>query len=254
MAQNKIIVIEDDSSVRENLIQILTANGYNVKGKGSGKEGIELIIKEVPELIICDIMLPDISGYEILEFLNNSTKFKTTPFIFLTAKVEMSDLRKGMNLGADDYLTKPFHIKDLLEVVKIRINKSKLRTSDISRLSINSNRKIDLNQRLFLQGGGSAKFVIVSDIKYINSEGASTYVHISESNKILINKLLKDWEKILPVEYFVRINKTTIVNINFVQKVEKWFHNSYRLFLEGSKDPFLISNQYTERIINNYQS
>lgn len=244
----KIVVIEDDDSVRDNLIKILSTSGYDVSGAGNGKEAVELLLQNKPDLIICDIMLPDINGYKILELINESKKLKGTPFIFLTAKVEMEDLRKGMNLGADDYLTKPFHIKELLEVVKVRIDKSKMRHIPVTSEQESSNSVLDINQRLFLPMDKSAKFVVVGEIKYIISDGSSSYVFIDDESKILVKKLLKDWEKVLPVDNFIRINKTTIINVDKIQKIEKWFNSSYRLFLMNIREPFVISNQYIEKI------
>ncbi len=251
---DSIVIIEDDSSVRDNLIKILSAHGYHAVGAGTGKEGIELIVEENPDLIICDIMLPDTNGYKILEDINTSKKFKTIPFVFLTAKVEMDDLRKGMNLGADDYLTKPFHIKDLLEVVKVRINKSRIRETELTDSDGNSEKKYSLDQRLFLPGDSSANFVLVKDIKYIIADGSSSYLFIDDKNKIMVRKLLKNWENLLPPEVFIRINKNTMINLNSVQKVEKWFNKSYRLFLQDVSEPFVITKQYASRITDSFHS
>ena len=120
----KILLIEDNLEVRENTAEILELSGYDVVTAENGKVGVRLAQQEAPDLIICDIMMPELDGYGVLRILNQNPKTATIPFIFLTAKAEKSDFRKGMNLGADDYLTKPFEDVELMEVIEIRLKKS----------------------------------------------------------------------------------------------------------------------------------
>jgi CRP/FNR family cyclic AMP-dependent transcriptional regulator len=120
----KILVIEDNDEVRENIAEILELSNYNVITAANGKTGAETALKEMPDVIICDIMMPVLDGYGVLHLLNQHTETFGIPFIFLTAKSEKSDLRKGMELGADDYITKPFDGIELLKAVEIRLNKA----------------------------------------------------------------------------------------------------------------------------------
>jgi len=120
----KILLIEDNPDVRENTAEILALAGYDVKTAVNGKEGVDLAQKEKPDLIICDIMMPELDGYGVLHILSKKDETAKTPFIFLTAKTEKTDIRKGMNLGADDYLTKPFDDTDLLNAIEARFRKS----------------------------------------------------------------------------------------------------------------------------------
>src|SRR5688572_22374424 len=122
--KKKILLIEDNLEVRENTSEILDLAGYNVVSAPNGKAGVELAQKENPDLIICDIMMPELDGYGVLHILNKKTETAGIPFIFLTAKTEKTDIRKGMNLGADDYLTKPFDDTDLLNAIEARLRKS----------------------------------------------------------------------------------------------------------------------------------
>jgi CRP-like cAMP-binding protein len=121
---NKIAVIEDNHEMRENIQEILELADYNVVTAKDGKEGVELVKREKPDLIICDIMMPELDGYGVLYYLSKSSETSHIPFIFLSAKAERSDWRKGMNMGADDYLTKPFEEMELLSAVESRIAKS----------------------------------------------------------------------------------------------------------------------------------
>jgi len=120
----KILLIEDNLEVRENTHEILALANYNVITAENGKIGVELAQTENPDLIICDIMMPELDGYGVLHILSKSEATAGIPFIFLTAKTEKTDIRKGMNLGADDYLTKPFDDTDLLNAIEARFRKS----------------------------------------------------------------------------------------------------------------------------------
>ena len=120
----KILIIEDNQDVRENLAEILQLSSYQVITAPNGIVGVEKALNEYPDLILCDIMMPDLDGFGVLKILNNNPKTTNIPFIFLTAKVEKEDMRKGMMLGASDFLTKPCTDVDLLEAIEVRLQKN----------------------------------------------------------------------------------------------------------------------------------
>ncbi|OYQ43075.1 transcriptional regulator [Flavobacterium cyanobacteriorum] len=122
----KVLIIEDNNDIRENVIEILELSGYEVYEASNGKEGIELAVKHQPDIVLCDIMMPEVDGYGVLEALNDNEQTRATPFIFLTAKAERPDIRRGMELGADDYLTKPFDDTELLRAVESRLKKKEI--------------------------------------------------------------------------------------------------------------------------------
>ena len=122
----KILLIEDNDHIRENTSEILEMSNYKVFSAENGKTGVELALREKPDLIICDIMMPVLDGYGVLHMVQKNTTTRNIPFIFLTAKTERSDLRKGMELGADDYITKPFSGTELLNAVEGRLKKADL--------------------------------------------------------------------------------------------------------------------------------
>lgn len=122
----KILLIEDNNEVRENTAEILILAGYTVATAPNGKIGVEKAQSEKPDLIICDIMMPELDGYGVLHILSKNPETASIPFIFLTAKAEKTDMRKGMTLGADDYLTKPFDDTDLLNAIETRLRKREL--------------------------------------------------------------------------------------------------------------------------------
>ena len=124
ISNEKNFVIEDNNEVRENIAEILELSNYKVFTAEDGKKGVELALNEIPDLIVCDIMMPVLDGYGVLHLLNKHIETYGIPFIFLTAKSEKTDLRKGMEMGADDYITKPFDGIELLNAIEIRLKKS----------------------------------------------------------------------------------------------------------------------------------
>lgn len=120
----KILVIEDNLEVRENLQEILELANYEVEVAENGIEGVKAVRSTKPNLILCDIMMPELDGFGVLKILNKDPELFHIPFMFLTAKTEKADLRKGMGLGADDYIMKPFDDVELLDAIEIRLKKS----------------------------------------------------------------------------------------------------------------------------------
>lgn len=119
----KILLIEDNDDIRDNTAEILELANYDVEVAENGKRGIEKALEFLPDLIICDIMMPELDGYGVLHAIQRNESIKNTPFIFLTAKTERSDFRKGMESGADDYITKPFDGTELLNAIDGRLKK-----------------------------------------------------------------------------------------------------------------------------------
>lgn len=120
----KILVIDDNTDIRENTAEILDLAGYKTYTAENGKIGVELAAREKPNVIICDIMMPELDGYGVLHLLQKNPDTANIPFIFLTAKTDRSDFRKGMEMGADDFITKPFEEIELLNAVEVRLKKS----------------------------------------------------------------------------------------------------------------------------------
>jgi len=121
-----ILLIEDDADMRDNTAEILELADYRVLKAENGRRGVEIARKESPDLVLCDIMMPELDGHGVLYLLGRDPATAEIPFIFLSAKAERSDVRKGMELGADDYLTKPYEEGELLNAVEGRLKRSEL--------------------------------------------------------------------------------------------------------------------------------
>src|SRR5829696_518410 len=120
----KILVVEDAQSLRKDVLEMLGFEGYQGIGAENGLIGVQHAREYLPDLIICDIMMPEMDGYGVLETLRKDPRTQSIPFIFLTARTERVDMRTGMDLGADDFLTKPFHAAELLSTVKARLERA----------------------------------------------------------------------------------------------------------------------------------
>lgn len=119
----KVLIIEDSDDIREGIVEILDMAGFETYAAKNGKIGVDLAIKNLPDIILCDIMMPELDGYGVLYLLQKNPQTATIPFIFMTAKAERADMRKGMEMGADDYLTKPFDDVELFNAIESRLKK-----------------------------------------------------------------------------------------------------------------------------------
>jgi CRP/FNR family cyclic AMP-dependent transcriptional regulator len=154
----RIVLIEDNKAVRENITEILELSNYEIFGADNGKSGVDLVTKQLPDLVICDIMMPELDGYGVLNALSKNSKTSAIPFIFLTAKSERGDFRKGMEMGADDYITKPFDDTELLSAIEARLNKKEQIKAEFALSTEGVNAFIKMAKK----NGGSA---LVSDTR-----------------------------------------------------------------------------------------
>ena len=135
----KVLLIEDDAILRENTAELLELANYNVFTASNGQLGLETAKKETPDIIVCDIMMPVLDGYAVLDHLSKNEKTKYIPFIFLSAKTEHKDIRKGMDLGADDYIPKPFSEEELVSAIESRLAKASILKEQKNTMSTSSN-------------------------------------------------------------------------------------------------------------------
>lgn len=123
-----VLIIEDNNDIRENTAEILELAGYRALTAENGKVGVQVALEKNPDIIVCDIMMPELDGYGVLHLLRKNDLTRYTPFIFLTARIERADFRKGMEMGADDYITKPFEEIELLSAIEQRLRKQEALT------------------------------------------------------------------------------------------------------------------------------
>lgn len=188
-----ILIIEDDTILRENTAELLELSNYNVISASNGKIGVNKAKLHLPDIIVCDIMMPELDGYGVLNVLakNNNTKY--IPFIFLSAKTENQDIRKGMNLGADDYITKPFTEDDLLSALESRLAKTAIlrekRDENLNNSKVDENEIKTLNDFKNYINDNGEKFKYNKDEIIYNEGNHSNYIYLITKGVIKCHKL-----------------------------------------------------------------
>jgi DNA-binding response OmpR family regulator len=161
----KILIIEDEYALRASLRELLEANNYKVFLAEDGLEGVQLAKEVFPDLIICDIMMPRLNGHGVIEELKKDPKLSSVPFIFLTAKSEITDFRDGMESGADDYITKPFRVASVLKAIETRLQKFetiRLQSSSLKEEPVAEKKEmLSENDRLFINTKNKPQFIKV---------------------------------------------------------------------------------------------
>lgn len=230
----KVVVIEDVSQIRENIADILHVKGYMVQTAENGAEGIYMVNNWHPDVLLCDIMMPVMDGYQVLETIRANAATANLPFIFLTAKTDMVDLRKGMRLGADDYLIKPFLATDLVEAIESRLKRFHGQQS-LGEPTVKTIHGKDAKGCTYLP---------IDECNYFFVENRDYFVQ-HPSGTFQISQTLEKLMTLLPAKLFFRINRHLIINRNIVQKYAYWEKGKYCLYLEGRlKEAFLPKSRF----------
>jgi Response regulator of the LytR/AlgR family len=250
--KKKILVIEDEKTVNRNITELLSEEGYAVFSSEDGRTGINTAKEILPDMIICDIMMPGKDGYAVLNELSKNAGTKNIPFIFLTAKVENEDLRKGMQLGADDYIFKPFKSKDLLKAIKARFARFKNLTKEPAGIDESDYEiKYSAEDKLFVKANGEPQLIKINEILFIAAESQYTMLKTADNKTLLLRKSVAEWEKLLPAKNFLRIHRSTIINLEYITKIEKYYNSSFVVFMKNTKEPFIISKRYSALLRKN---
>ncbi len=238
----KILIVEDDIGIRESLCDILEISGYDVSTANNGKQGFDQIMETSPDLVICDINMPVLNGYELLGALTQRSSEELLPtFIFLTAKVDNEDIRQGMNLGADDYVTKPFDHNELLKVIQMRLEKREKLLQVVPKNGSSAN---NLNQlhitknfnKLAIPSSEGLELIKFDDIVRCEADRAYCNFYLSSKSRITVSKPLKEFEAILLENNFLKIHKSHIVNLNHIEKYVRGT-NGYLVLSDNSTAP-----------------
>lgn len=250
MNKKKILFIEDDPNLLKNVKEILEEEGFIVKTEIEGESGLKSAFEWNPDIIICDIAIPLKNGYEILQEIAKNQETKSVPFIFLTAKVGKEDLRKGMQLGADDYIFKPFDINDLLNSIHLRLEKASQRKPENVQESFD--KKYQMDDKISLRSGNSMGLYTIKDLKFLCARNPYILLKFSNGKSSLLRQSLDEWEEKLPSKYFIRIHRSTIVNTEFITRIEKLSQSSYAIRIKDESDSFVISKRYTSKVMSHF--
>jgi DNA-binding LytR/AlgR family response regulator len=242
---------------------LLSDEEFEIYSSISGKNAFNLANEKQPKVIICDKLLSDMNGFKFLESIQNSKSFELPIFIFYAPNATKSEIRQGMELGADDFLIDPITEIELTKLIKNQTEKRakllSIKNKTISELKNKLKENIQnktgqkysltsLDDYIFLDDKFNPGFYAIKDFVFISSKKDYTQIFISNKKTITIHKTLSFWENFLPRNKFLRIHRQTIINLDFVKKVEK--NNSYRfnIFLDGFDKPFVISQRYSKKI------
>lgn len=244
----KILVIEDNTDIRENVVEILELSGYKVFEAPDGKAGVQIALQQVPDIILCDIMMPEMDGYGVIEELNRHDKTRATPFIFLTAKAERLDVRKGMELGADDYLTKPFDDVELLGAIESRLKKKEIHQlfygHSAEKLGEAIAKKDGLHElKELMQDRGSRHYKKNQTIHHEGDRVSGIYFIIS--GKVKTVKLTEDGRELITGMY--KTDDYLDINIILTENT----YTDTAIALEDTEMSFLPADQF-DKLINNY--
>ncbi len=235
----KALIVDDERLARKELISMLNEfENIRVAGEADSVAAAEKSIKKLnPDVIFLDIQMPGGSGFDLLDSIDIKAKI-----IFVTAFDEYAI--RAFEVNALDYLLKP--------VNPIRLEETLERLLESTKEKNHVFKNLQYDDRLFLLLDSSYKFINVKDIACINSSGDYTEVSLSGSSTGITMKTMKEWESRLPEKYFCRIHRSTIINIEFIDKIEEWFNYSYKVYLKNINSPYIMSRRYAAALKEKY--
>ncbi|MDP3451539.1 MAG: LytTR family DNA-binding domain-containing protein [Bacteroidales bacterium] len=234
----RAIVVDDERLARLKLIRTLSKfDSIDVVGEAYDVPSAKSIIDKVaPDIIFLDIQMPKLSGFDLIEQTTIEGRV-----VFVTAFDNFA--LRAFDVNALDYLVKP--------VQEERIEKLLEKLSKDTPHNCASN-KLNYDDKIFVSDNKFMKFIAIRDITSIHSIGNYSKIHLKDNENILVYKSLKEWELKLPVNKFCRIHRTTIVNIDHIEKIEKWFNYSYRVYINKVENPIMMSKRYSGIIRNRF--
>ena len=230
-----VLIIDDERLARKDLISLLRVHD-NITVVGEADDvpsAVKAIEKLNPDVIFLDIQMPGDSGFDLLEKTDVEAHI-----IFVTAYDEYAI--RAFEVNALDYLLKPVNPDRLAKALeKLELHEQETPAKI---------RRLNYNDRLFLMLGKHFKFLTVKTILTISAAGDYSEVLMSDGHKGLTLKSMKEWETRLPAQHFIRIHRSTIINMEYIDRVEEWFNFSFKVYLKGVEEPYLISRRYATKL------
>lgn len=229
------IIIDDERLARSEL-RLLLADFAEISLVGEAQnlnEAVDLIQSKKPDVVFLDVQLSNENGFDLLQKVEKDFKL-----IFVTAFDEFAI--RAFEINAMDYLLKPVNPDRLANTLERLLGTEEKHEA--------TKRKLEYGDRLFIAIGARTRFLQISSIKCISADGDYSQICTDDGKKHLVTKPLKEWEDRLPEKYFVRIHRSTIVNTEFIEKVETWFSRSHRIYLREMKEPLTVSRRYAAQL------
>ena len=230
----KVLIVDDEQPARMMIRRLLDGRSeIEIVGEcENGLEAVAAILSKEPNLVFLDVQMPEVDGFAVIESLTA----KPLPHIVFVTAYDQYAVR-AFEVNALDYLLKPVNPERLAQAIE--------------RLSITNNtpeKTLEYDDFLFINTGRQSKFIKINRIKLISAADVYSEVFTDDGAKLLLLKPLAEWEQTLPQKNFMRIHRSTIVNLEYVERVEKWFNYSYQIHLRGVGEPFVISRRYAARL------
>jgi len=296
-SMTKILLIDDDPQICRLLGALLRRHGYAVTAAGNGQDGLKAAATVLPDLILCDLDMPGLNGQEVVSALRQDARLGEIPLVFLSACAERGQIRKSMNLGGDDFITKPAQMSEILEVVQARLGRRQKQREQLDR-QLDKAAQIfagiihDLSQSgpqvrwvadasaemagqpnpilervrrslaarpasaegpaavpppgsLLIKSSNRQQFLKLSEVKALTAHGEYSNIHWGKEQHFLFHKPLKQWEAELPPEQFVRVHRQAIINLAFLDFVEKNATDKLEIHLRDFKGIIPVSQRET---------
>ncbi len=233
----RLLIIDDEDGFRQPIAKALVKLGFEVREAAEGKEGLRLALEHCPDLILCDVEMPERDGYQVMAALHREPILADIPLIFLTGQAAPSQVRQGMNQGADDYLTKPINLPDLTGAIAARLRRRQLQREPVAEQAHAKTR-----DSFLLDTPTEKRLVKAGEVKSILAYGEYSWVHWEGSEKgALRRKSLGQWVSELPAGQFIRVHRRAIVNLGFLERVEVLPSGRMQIHLRDTVEPIPVS-------------
>lgn len=239
MKKHKALVVDDERLARKSLINLLDElSEIEVVAEAEDvKSAVEAIKQHQPDVVFLDIQMPGATGFELLDYIDYQGHI-----IFVTAYDDYA--LRAFEINALDYLMKPVHINRLTQAIqRLETNKEEVQKKRTTRHD-----KLHYDDQLFTTLGTKMQFLKINQIVLIQSDGDYTQVYTSNGKHGLANKTMKEWEERLPENHFLRVHRTSIVNTEYIDSIDKWFNYSYQIKLKGIEEAVIVSRRYAKKM------
>ena len=230
----RALIVDDERLARKEMMNMLAGfENIEVIGEADSTESAKKLVDKLkPDLIFLDIQMPGESGFSLAEEVKSPVKI-----IFVTAYDEFAV--RAFEINALDYLMKPVNPERLRKAIE------KLDDKKDNKIRF---RKLEYEDTIFIMFNSQMKFIKLPEIISIESSGDYSEVYLKNGVKGLTSKPMREWEERLPSNFFIRIHRTSILNLNYVQKIEEWFNNSYKVYMLGKEEPLIMSRRFAVKL------
>ncbi|HWX22291.1 MAG TPA: LytTR family DNA-binding domain-containing protein [Candidatus Binatia bacterium] len=241
-AGKKILIIDDDEEVRSVLTRLLVKCRFEALAAADGQEGLDLARRTTPDLILCDLEMPALDGYQVLAALRSAPALASVPVIFLTGRSAAAQIRFGMNLGADDYLTKPAKAQDLLQAIQARLKLARVRQHPAG-AAVPAPSRAKLEETVLVKTRTEKRLIKIREIIRVAADGEYSWIFWETGKGALLRKSLKQWLAELPADQFIRVHRGAIVNLEHLERVERLSDGRIQIHLRDTPEPIPVSTR-----------